>query len=479
MASQRSQVIVVSNDGGVIQACRRSVVHARASSQLRHVHRPERLPRSIGLNDWLLIDTDNEDLNRREWSERLCKLSGQILATGTGRHRLSEDYAQLGIRRFLTKADLERQLTRLLSGLPQREPSGSGEWIAWPKEGEAHPESPSGLTLAHRVACLAEQISSFDTHRVAEVALERISALLEARLSSLYALDERQHLLVLVGHTHPYVIDARIDMDRQARRPMVRAARSRRICVARNRKEAADLLGGDVQQHRCELYGTESFIIAPLTAGERLVGVFNLADPVRGESFAAHALELVQPLCRLIATAMNNARVFQEVQHQARTDALTGLPNRRTFMEQLVLELHRARRYSAPLSLALIDVDGLKGVNDTHGHPAGDALLCEVALRIRRTIREIDLPARYGGDEFAVILPSTNLEQARRVANRLTEAVAHRPSQRGHKAIGATLSVGVCQYEHESTAQDLISAADASLYAAKARGRNCVAAATA
>jgi diguanylate cyclase (GGDEF)-like protein len=128
--------------------------------------------------------------------------------------------------------------------------------------------------------------------------------------------------------------------------------------------------------------------------------------------------------------------------------------------------------------LALIDMDGLKEVNDMHGHPAGDMLLREAARRIRRTIREIDIPARYGGDEFAVILPSTGLEQARRVANRLTEAMAHRPCQWDHKPINATLSVGVCQYEGQPAAQDLISAADTSLYAAKARGRNCVAART-
>jgi len=334
------------------------------------------------------------------------------------------------------------------------------------------------LTFAHQLTSFAEQLASLDTHRVAEVCLERISTWLQARLASLYQFDEPQHSLVLIGQTHPYAIDSQVDMDRQARQPMVRAARLRRTCVLRDWAQGADLLGRDVHRAHPVRYQTQTCILAPLMIDGKLIGVFNLADPVAREGFDPRHVEVLQALTRLIGTALHNARTFQEIRHQAMTDPLTGLPNRRTFLERLNQELLRSRRYKLPLSLALIDVDALKEVNDTYGHAAGDAVLREVARRIRYMIREIDVPARFGGDEFAVILPNTPLEQAERAVRRLALTAAHRPCQWQGHAIRITLSIGVGQYENQASAQDLITAADASLYLAKSRGRNCVAAST-
>lgn len=157
---------------------------------------------------------------------------------------------------------------------------------------------------------------------------------------------------------------------------------------------------------------------------------------------------------------------------QADHDQLTGLCNRRVLMTRFKEEFHRALRYDQPLSLLMLDVDQFKAYNDAFGHPAGDAVLREIAHLIKRMLRAGDIPARYGGEEFAVVLPNTSAEGAMALAERLREAVAHvswplRP---------ITVSVGIAS--QTAAAEDpltLIGAADQALYEAKRAGRNRVA----
>jgi len=160
------------------------------------------------------------------------------------------------------------------------------------------------------------------------------------------------------------------------------------------------------------------------------------------------------------------------------TDALTGLPNRRALIRHLVDEHRRSTRYQLPMSLLLVDVDGLKQVNDTGGHSAGDRLLRDVAAAIARNLRETDFAARWGGDEFAVVALNTSVDAARRSAERLVRGVEQQT--RVARGRPATVSVGVASFEpaRAPLALDaLIRAADAALYRAKAAGRNRVEAA--
>ena len=160
----------------------------------------------------------------------------------------------------------------------------------------------------------------------------------------------------------------------------------------------------------------------------------------------------------------------------SQTDALTGLPNRRALSGQLREELHRAERYRTPVSLLLIDVDGLKQVNDTEGHPAGDRVIRGVAAAIRETLRETDFGARWGGDEFAIIAPNTATEAACRSAERLLLRVAEASS-----GTGPSVSIGIATFdpsnERSANPEGLVHAADEALYRAKANGRNRVQAA--
>jgi diguanylate cyclase (GGDEF)-like protein len=157
-------------------------------------------------------------------------------------------------------------------------------------------------------------------------------------------------------------------------------------------------------------------------------------------------------------------------------DALTGLFNRRHFDEQLRLELRRAQREGAPVGLLLCDLDHFKRVNDTYGHPAGDAVLREAARRITEAVRDVDIVCRYGGEEFAVVLPACLLEEACQVAERVRSAMCALPVPLdGATALPVSVSVGVSAFPSPvNNALELARAADAALYRAKTRGRNRV-----
>lgn len=158
------------------------------------------------------------------------------------------------------------------------------------------------------------------------------------------------------------------------------------------------------------------------------------------------------------------------------TDELTGLYNRRYFDRHLALMLEKAREQERDMALMLIDMDFFKAVNDTHGHDSGDAVLREFALRLRRSIRGVDLACRFGGEEFVVLMPDTDYRQAQNVAERVRTAVAERNFDMGaSRALSVTVSVGVALNESEhDTPEMILKRADVALYRAKREGRNRV-----
>ncbi len=172
-------------------------------------------------------------------------------------------------------------------------------------------------------------------------------------------------------------------------------------------------------------------------------------------------------------------RQADELSALSETDALTGLPNRRALRRHFEEEFDRALRYRTPVSLLMIDIDGLKRLNDTDGHAAGDRVIRHVADGIRRGLRHSDFAARWGGDEFAIVAPNTSLSAVRASAERLVERVAEESAGSGQGLV--TVSVGIATFEPEEgkygDLDALARAADAALYDAKESGRNRVAAA--
>ncbi|MDX6506769.1 MAG: two-component system, cell cycle response regulator [Gaiellaceae bacterium] len=166
---------------------------------------------------------------------------------------------------------------------------------------------------------------------------------------------------------------------------------------------------------------------------------------------------------------------FRRVASQATTDGLTGLANRRTLDEELALEWRRADRVGESLAFVLLDLDNFKGVNDTHGHPAGDAVLRAVGGILAAGVRQVDLAGRYGGEEFALVLPETDLTGALKLAERLRAALEAAPIELpGGEKLHTTASFGVAVKDTLATPDGLVSAADEALYAAKRAGKNRV-----
>jgi len=168
---------------------------------------------------------------------------------------------------------------------------------------------------------------------------------------------------------------------------------------------------------------------------------------------------------------------FEQTERSAVTDALTGLYNRRLFVEALEREVRRSRRYHLPLSIVMLDLDGFKQVNDAYGHLFGDLVLERVARLLRRAVREADIACRYGGEEFAVILPETDRLGAHSVTERIRRRVQGAFAERGvgGRRLPLTISGGISSYpEDGSDPEALVGRADATLYQAKAAGKNRV-----
>jgi diguanylate cyclase (GGDEF)-like protein len=165
--------------------------------------------------------------------------------------------------------------------------------------------------------------------------------------------------------------------------------------------------------------------------------------------------------------------VMVQMQEVSNIDALTFLPNRREIIRQLQYEILRSQRYNALLSVSILDLDHFKFVNDTYGHVTGDRVLREVALLLRDSIRQPDVVGRYGGEEFLILLPNTDLESASRQAERLCKTARGLSIQVDNRSIHVTLSIGVVQFQHGvDTWQTVLTRADTAMYEAKRRGRD-------
>jgi diguanylate cyclase (GGDEF)-like protein len=210
----------------------------------------------------------------------------------------------------------------------------------------------------------------------------------------------------------------------------------------------------------------------PIVAGKEDFGRLVLSGP----RFSVEDLETAALLVGNASIALENARLHELVERQALVDGLTGLSNRRAAEEALAIELARAERLGGSVALVFADLDGFKGVNDEHGHPAGDDVLREFAQVLLDSVRDIDLAARWGGEEFAIILPGTNASGAASLAERVRTLLSGRVIlTAGNAPVSLTVSLGVATAPPVSGVDELVRAADSALYDAKRAGKNRVA----
>jgi len=214
--------------------------------------------------------------------------------------------------------------------------------------------------------------------------------------------------------------------------------------------------------------------IIPLKREDDVIGAVVIEGELPGDVINAEARN-VSLLATVASVSLQISWKIEETSKRARTDQLTGLSNRRHFDEQLQRVLTESDRWGTPASLLLADLDYFKQVNDNHGHDAGDAVLRHTASVFMETIRAVDVCARYGGEELAILLPQTNPAGAMELAERLRQALESRPVRFGRSEITVTASFGLASYPESAPLRDgLFPAADKALYRAKADGRNCV-----
>ena len=192
--------------------------------------------------------------------------------------------------------------------------------------------------------------------------------------------------------------------------------------------------------------------------------------------FSTETKDLAAWLASQAAVALENARLHDVVQRQAITDDLTGLVNRRRFIDALQSEIERARRFGSHLTVVLADLDDFKRVNDEFGHHAGDDVLRSFADLVRSHVRDVDVPGRIGGEEFAILLPETGRVDAVSVAERMRHSLSVVPIPVAeNRTVSVTSSFGVAELGPGQSGDDLMREADAALYRAKAEGKNRVA----
>jgi len=212
-------------------------------------------------------------------------------------------------------------------------------------------------------------------------------------------------------------------------------------------------------------------LAVPLTSEGKRLGYLSAYSRSGAAAFGATSTAELEELALRAGPAIDNARRFREARQLADLDALTGLHNRRYFHETLAREVARAHRYTRSLALAVFDLDDFKAINDRIGHLAGDSVLAEASDRVRDVVRSADVACRVGGDEFAVIMPESSVQDADLLCKRLEYAVSERPvglAGRLH------LSAGVTELQAEDDAVSFFERADEALYRAKGAGKGTI-----
>jgi diguanylate cyclase (GGDEF)-like protein len=318
----------------------------------------------------------------------------------------------------------------------------------------------------------SELVSSLDLRQVLQMVADQALLLAGADLVTLYLRDPETGLL------SPQGVSATASSQDPAAPPPPRAGGL--TATVAGTGEPAFIADAAVHPlYRESGYARLRAIAAlPLRLEGEVLGVMNVVYE-QTHPFDDGEMRMLTALADTSALAVHNATLHQRIARMAVTDELTGLANRRRFLEVLRAEVQRARRYWRPLSLLMVDLDKLKAINDQHGHDAGDAVLRGLAQWLRGTVRDTDLAARLGGDEFALLLPETDGGAALAIAERLRAGMAAWSADAGGVLVGSTVSIGVvsCAAGDLPDLPGFLKLADSALYRAKSAGRNTVRAA--
>lgn len=312
---------------------------------------------------------------------------------------------------------------------------------------------------------------SLDASEVVARALELLPRLVDAHSWAVFVKTEQTNRLELVRaiNAGELPVGPFVEIE-QAPLPIARAVNEQRTIIA-------GTPGEETSSGLSSASSDLGALCVPLIAKGKLVGAVQATRTSSGrDAFTQEEARVVELVCSSLATALANATAYYDATRQTLIDDLTRLYNVRYLYQTLEGEIRRARRYDSAVSVVFMDLDGFKLVNDAYGHRAGSATLTEVAHVITRSVRESDFVARFGGDEFVLMLPETSSKRALQMAERVRVRIE---SHRFRGGVGAdiylTASFGVASFpEHATQAERLIELADAAMYEAKQRDKNNV-----
>lgn len=306
--------------------------------------------------------------------------------------------------------------------------------------------------------------------------VEKISDVIDVKRCSIVSLSPGGELIVKASSDLVENTEIKLDMDRY---PEIRKALKTRTAVVVNDIEN-DPLMGSVRPYINGLH-LNSIIVVPIVKKESVIGTLFLGtSSTLKEGISDRIYKLCHLAANISANALENAILFESVstakdflEEMSIRDSLTRLYNHRHFYDRLKKEFSRAGRYHETLSLIFFDVDDFKMINDNYGHMRGDEVLKQIGRMIKEVVRESDIPARYGGDEFAVLLPNTGIEGALELARRFTSMIGEFRYE-GLGNLQVTISTGISTFNGDGiqTPDQVVQLADQLMYKAKAEGKN-------
>ncbi|MGI8566476.1 MAG: diguanylate cyclase [Pyrinomonadaceae bacterium] len=399
------------------------------------------------------------------------------------RARRLVDDATLKRLGFGTVADEPAQLPGLLRALAA-ERRAAGQIHARPGEGESAlssaasllPKKLGGQALRAAFEMVAALHFAADQKSAASTALAGLASLVHADQWTIYlagnAGGRADAAMLEPLAVHGTTPGGSVLAESDWRRALVGDA----LALAGVESRAARLAFTGVETI-CRKEGARRIVAVPLVCGDRVIGVLEVVRESDGaRSFTTSDTALLSALALPLSAALSNAVRIAEAERLSLTDDLTKLHNARFLRQYLTSEIKRARRYNSTVTVLFLDLDDFKRVNDQHGHLVGSHVLVEMAAVILECVRDTDVVARYGGDEFVVILPETGWEQAASVADRVRESIANYVFNGGRNlSLLLTASFGIAAFpQHAQSPQQLIACADSAMYEAKAARKNCI-----
>jgi diguanylate cyclase (GGDEF)-like protein len=339
-------------------------------------------------------------------------------------------------------------------------------------------ESNRNITLIGEIG--QKITATLDVETLLDVVYESVCGLMEVNLFGVGLYDEQRN-----------AVDFRVIVENGVRLPLFDTIVGESegyidACIQRREElvvNDAKADGEGAERMNCIVTNgvmPRSLIYHPLLHAGHVIGVMTVQS-YHPNAYTRNNAETIRALGAYVAVALNNSRTSEELRRKAKeleqlskTDPLTGIYNRRYIIEKMEEERTRFRRYGKKFSLIIVDIDFFKRVNDAWGHDCGDYVLVETANELKLLLREQDCLARWGGEEFLIMLPETDAEGAQRLAERLRQSIEEKVFEYRKKRISVTLTLGICEYGEGISIDDAIRKADNALYEGKNRGRNCV-----